>query len=750
MDRRHADTGAIDRRTLLVTGGAGVGVLVGWAVWPRAYRATLTAAPGETILSAWLKIAEDGVVTVAVPQAEHGQGAWTALAQIVADELGADWRTVGVEAAPPNPLYANPLALDELLDGALGALPHGLVARHAVSADWMLTGGSTSVRMFEGACRRAGAGARALLCRAAARRWGVDWRACDTHAGFVVQGGRRLRFGEIAAAAAGESLPDPPVLRVPDGSRLSGKSLPRLDVPAKVDGSAQFAADIRLPDMVFASVRSGPVGDTRLVRSDTAAANRIRGVLEVVEAPGWIAAVATDWWAADRALDALAPRFATRGPVVTTASIDAALEAALAGPGERMVATGDVAGQFRAAHLIAATYRVAPGVHASIETAAATARWHDGRLELWLPTQAPAQVRAAAAAAIGVAPSRVTVHPMLIGGSFGAALETGAAAQAAVLAMRLKRPVQVTWSRAEDLRRDAVRAPALARMAARLGPSGQIAAWEARIAAPATGRALARRLFPGDRTVAAALALSGTGDRYAVAGAEPAYRIPAIAIDHHPADSDGLRGLTTGHLRGGAHGYTCFFTESFVDELAHAAGTEALSYRIAMLGGDPRLARCLSTAASLGGWDGGGPGSGQGIAAHAFRGSRIAVLAEARIEGGRIRVDRLVAAVDCGRAINPDLVRQQIEGGLIFGMAQALGASTGYTAGLPDAHGFGGLGLPRLADVPDVTVELIRSEAEPGGVGELAVPPVAPAIANALWSATGTRLRSLPLIPGTA
>ncbi|WP_174298610.1 molybdopterin cofactor-binding domain-containing protein, partial [Sphingomonas bacterium] len=268
-----------------------------------------------------------------------------------------------------------------------------------------------------------------------------------------------------------------------------------------------------------------------------------------------------------------------------------------------------------------------------------------------------------------------------------------------------------------------------------------------------TGRELARRLFPGDRTAKAALALAGRGDRYAVAGAEPPYRIPALAIDHHPADI----GIPTGHLRGGAHGHAAFFTESFVDELAHAAGTEALSYRIAMLGGDPRLARCLSTAASLGGWDGGGRGGGQGIACHAFRGSRVAVLAEARIEGGRIRVDRLVAAADCGRLVNPDLVRQQIEGGLVFGMAQALGGSTGYTAGLPDARGFGapggrpggrGVALPRLADVPDVTVELIRSEAEPGGVGELAVPPVAPAIANALWSATGTRLRSLPLVPG--
>ncbi|RIA44590.1 isoquinoline 1-oxidoreductase beta subunit [Hephaestia caeni] len=738
--------GQFSRRTLLIGGGAGVGLLIAWAVWPRTYAPNLTAARGEHIMGAWLKIGEDGHIVVAVPQAEHGQGVYTTLPQIIADELGADWRTVGVEAAPLNPLYANPIAAGELFGDLFDALPKGLRAQHAEHALLMLTAGSSSVRRFESALHVAGAAARVALCKAAARRWNVDWQACGTAGGFVVHGADRLRFGDLAAAAAAEDVPDPLPLRGGQSDRLYGQSLPRIDVPAKVDGSANFAGDIRLPGMVYAAIRQGPVGDSRLVRTNRDAADRIRGVSAVIENPRWVAAVANNWWAANRALDALAPRFETKGAIVDSASIDAALDAALDGKGERMAKAGDLSTAFRDAQIVTADYRVALGVHAGIETMTATAERTDKGLELWLPTLAPGLARAAAAATLGIAEDRVTVHPMLVGGGFGANLEHQVAEQAALLADRLKRPVQLVWSRIEDLRHDRYRPAAAARMAGRLGANGGLLGWLAKIAAPATGTALARRLLPRDPAITAARALPGMGDAYAVAGAEPFYRIPHYAVDHHPAEI----GVPTGHLRGGAHGYTAFFNECFVDELAHVSGTEALSFRISMLGGDARLARCLSTAAALGGWQGGVAGSGQGIACHRFRGSYIAVLAEARLEGGRPRVDRLVAAVDCGRLINPDVVRQQIESGLIFGMATALGAATGFTDNLADARGFGDLGLPLLADTPDITVELIRSEADPGGVGELGVPAVAPAIANAIQAATGMRLRSLPLRPDDA
>ncbi len=719
----------INRRRLLVGGGAGIGLVVAWTLWPRSYAPNLVANPGEALFGAWLKIGNDGHVTVAVPQAEHGQGAYTALAQIVADELGADWRTVGIEPAPLNPLYANPVGTNDLFEGLFAALP--------VDAP-MLTGGSSSIRMFETACREAGAAARALLCMAAAKRWDVDWTQTNVANGFVVHGDKRLRFAELAEAAAGGTVPDPVPLGMQGAGKLVGQSVPRIDVPAKVDGSANFAGDVRLADMVHAAIRQGPAG-SRLVKVDRAAANRIRGVLSVVENPHWVAAVATTWWAAQRALDALAPRF-EGGRSVDTASIGKALDAALDAPGKRMTKVGDPDGVFQGARLVTATYRAGLGLHAAIETPSATAAFRDRRLELWLSTQAPGLARAAAARAVGIAESGVTVHPMLIGGSFGRALEHDVAQQAAVLAVELKRPVSLVWSRGEDALHDRYRPAAAARMAARLAPNGAILGWTAKIAAPAAGAELARRLMPGLATEAAIRV--ATGDRYAVGGAFPPYRIPALAIDHHPADI----GVPTGHVRGGAHGYTAFFTECFLDELAKLAHSEPMSFRIGMLGGNPRLARCLSTAASLGGWDGGVPGSGQGIACHSFRGSHIAVLAEAQVgEHGRPVVERLVAAVDCGAQINPDLVRQQIEGGLIFGMANALGVATGFTHGLADVRGFDAMHLPRLADTPDITVEVIRSDEAPGGVSELGIPAVAPAIANALQSATGYRSRDLPL-----
>ncbi|UZK65726.1 xanthine dehydrogenase family protein molybdopterin-binding subunit [Sphingomonas sp. M1-B02] len=736
-------TPKLNRRTLLIGGGVGVGLVVAWGVWPRTYLPNLTAAPGETLFGAWIKIGTDGHVSVAVPQCEEGQGVYTALPQIVADELGAVWTSVGVEPAPLNPLYANPLAADALFEMALGPIPERIRRNWATRNGLTLTAASTSIRNFEGQLRHAGAAARVLLCKAAARRWGVAWESCETVNGFVTQGRQRLGFGALAAEAADEQAPDDPPLRSGDQNRLYGQSLPRLDAPSKVDGSANFAADIRLPNMVHASIRMGPTGDTELVRIDRPAADRIPGMLAVVTAKDWVASVADNWWAADRALDAMRPRFRTPVEVVNDDTIEAALSAAFEGPGARIAREGDLSAQFRGARVVAAEYRVGLALHATLEPMSCTAAFADGRLSLWLPTQAPGLARAAAARAAGVSEASVTIHPTMAGGGFGAKLEHEVAAQAAILAKQIGRPVQLTWPRGEDFRHDRFRPAAAGRMTARLDPRGRVSGWLAKIAAPETGRELAERLLAGDAIAATGLRLGGSGDPSAVAGAEPAYGIADYAIDHHPA----AIGVPTGYWRSGAHSYTCFFNESFVDELAHVAGQEAVSFRMAMLGGKPRLARCLQVAAQLGGWQGGQSGSGQGIACHSVRGSHIAVMAEAQITSDRrVKVERLVAAVDCGRVVNPDLVTQQIEGGLIFGMAAALGCSTGFSENVSDIRELSQLLLPTLGTTPDITVEIIPSVAEPGGVSELAVPPVAPAIANALQAATGVRFRRLPLL----
>jgi len=727
-----------NRRNILVGGGLGAGLVVAWGLWPRAYPPSLTVEPGEQAFGAWLKIGRDGIVTVAVPQAEHGQGIATTLAQVVADELGADWRTVAVEPAPPGPLYANPVGVDSLFEGAFGRLPEGLRDEWLRRDRVMLTAGSSSLRMFEGPARAAAATARALMAQAAARRWGVDWSECEAKDGFIVHGDKRLRFAELAEAAAGETVPHP----LPPGSggagRLAGKDVPRLDSPAKLDGSANFTADIRLPDMLHVALRHAPLGRTRAIRIDRTAAMKVPGVVEVIEGEDWVAVAAGSWWVAQKGLDAAAPRAVSDGAVPTTQAIVQGLEAALRQEGRTVLTRGDVAAGLEGPGLIEARYRVGTGVHAAIEPRAAVAAWQDGGLELWVPTQAPEAARKVAARAAATPEDRVVVHAMPIGGGFGLGLEQDAVAQAAMIAARLKRPVNVQWSRTEDLRRDAYRAPAMARMTARL-EQGKLVGWRGRIATPSTGVALAGRVMP------AGLVRWGRrgGDAYAMGGAVPPYAIPALAVHHHEA----VLPLPTGHVRGGAHVANCFITESFIDECARAAGADPLAWRIAMLGEQPRLARCLSTAASLGGWEGGAVGSGQGVAAHGFRGSHVAVMAEThRDESGRPVVDRLVAAIDCGRVVNPDIVRQQVEGGLIFGLAALRGGAVGFERGWATPSRLGALNLPRLADTPDITVEILSSDEAPGGVGELAVPPVAPAIANALATLPGfPRIRSLPM-----
>ncbi|HWT11826.1 MAG TPA: molybdopterin cofactor-binding domain-containing protein [Allosphingosinicella sp.] len=730
----------ISRRTVLIGGGAGIGLVLAWTLWPRRYTPNLRAAEGETLFNAFLKIARDGRVIVAVPQAEVGQGVYTSLPQILADELGADWRTVSVEPAPVSPLYANFLlaeeaSADSAFPGAFG-IDRWAAGHYAAREALMLTAGSTSVRAFEPRLREAGAAARALLSKAAAERWEADWEELDTRAGFVWRGADRIAFAELAEAAARQPLPDNLPVRGGLDDRLVGQPLPRLDLPAKIDGSAVFAGDVRLPDMVYAAVRSAPRGSRRTAM-DRAAAEAVPGALSVIEQGDWLAVAATNWWAAARALDALRPRFEVPAGLPSSAGLREGLAAALDGDeGERVFEEGDPDGGFPGASPVTARYSAGLAPNAPVEPLAATARLIGDRLEIWAPTQAPGLARAAAARAIGFGEAQVALYPTLVGGGYGRKLETEAIEQAAVIAAQLGRPVQLTWPRIQEIQRDTPRAPAAARMTAWIGRGG-IASWSARIAAPSTAAAVARRL----RTSTSFFRPDGG----ATAGARPPYDIPNVAVDHVEVEL----GIETGIWRSGAHSYTCFFTECFLDELARLAGMEPLSFRMRMLGGNPRLARALTTATSIGGWDGGAPGSGMGIAAHSAFGSHVATLVEIEVtREQRIRVLRAVCAVDCGRIVNPEIVKQQIEGGIVHGISAATGNPLDIANGTPSARTIGAYRLPILRDSPEVTVELLESEEEPGGVTELAVPTAAPAVANALFSLTGRRLRALPLVIG--
>jgi isoquinoline 1-oxidoreductase beta subunit len=721
----------LSRRKLLVAGGAGVGLVLAWGLWPRHYEPNLATAPGETVLNAFLKIGTDGRVIVVVPQAEMGQGIWTALGQALADELGADWRQIAIEPAPINPLYANTLLAQENADEHL---PHFLAgigdwaAREvATRSALMVTAGSTSIRAFELRFREAGAMARALLCMAAGARINADWRACDTDNGFVVRGPDRFRFGELAAEAAKYRPPAQAPLRDPGDGGIAGESIARIDIPAKIDGSARYAADVRLPGMVFAAIRHGPLGTTRIAIADKKAAEKVPGVVGIVENPAWVAALATNWWAADKALDTIGLRFETVGDLPSRVSVAQALDRALKSGGKRLVAVGDADKALSSGATLEARYEVPLAAHATIEPLCATARVADGRIELWLPTQAPGIARAAISAATGYRAGLITIYPMPVGGGFGRKIEVEAAVEAATLAIKAGKPVQLMWSRAEENQRARHRPPAKAHLAAKLD-KGTISAWRATIAVPSTTGNLTKRL----------IGHGGDGaERAAIDGATPPYALGALAIAHAPADI----GFETGLWRAAAHSYTCFFTESFVDELAAKAGADPLAFRMSQLGAAPRLARCLARVAAIGGW---GERRGQGLACHSAFGSHIAVMAEIAIDKGNARVARLLAVVDCGRLINPDIARQQVESALIWGMAASFGDAVHYSRGIVDERTIADLRLPTLADTPVLAIEFISSRETPGGLAELGVPAVAPAIANALAAATGRRYRTLP------
>jgi len=750
----------VSRRGIVIGALAGGGLAAGYLLRPRTFPLPLEPGRGEVALDAWIKIARDGVISVAVPQLEMGQGISTLLPQVIAGELGADWRQIAVEPAPVSAHYANlPLAAhwSELWMPAMPQIANGpdslVTRRWAQDHRFQVTADGMSLAAYEIPAREAAASLRAVLAKAAAARWDVAWEECSANDGFIIHGKKREAFAALAEEAAAFAPPDPPPLK-PAPPREDPKDFPagtdlpypRLDLPSKADGSYQFAGDVRLPDMVFAAIRHGPVARAELTRFEKNAARGSPGLLSVVKGKRWLAAVATNWWAAEQALGKMKPHFKVSG-LADSETIDEALDNALTkGKAVRVHQEGEPDGLLQENFDMAKRYDVAPALHGTIETASAAARISDGKLELWMATQAPEAARKAAAAALDFDVRDVVLYPMPAGGSFDRRLEVDHAIEAALIAREAGKPVSLMWSRWQEHVAGWPRTPVAALMGARSGPDGRLIGWRARLALPPSAREFGRRLIGGETHWSARESVSGEGDALAMEGAIPPYSIAHMSIEHVPVDID----LPTARLRGNAHGYTAFFTECFIDELAHEARREPLSFRMAMLGADLRLAECLQRVAALSQWSGGVDNSGQGLACHVIdRGEgtgRIAVVATARQAEGGVRVDKIFAVADIGRIVNLDIARQQIEGGLVFGLGLAIGSGTSYSEGLPTSRGLRELGLPLLADCPQIEVEFIASNSEPADPGELGVAAVAPAIANALFSATGLRFRRLPLL----
>ncbi|MBU6266326.1 MAG: molybdopterin-dependent oxidoreductase [Sphingomonadales bacterium] len=751
----------IDRRKLLIGAAAGGGLLVAWRFLPRHYPDPLAPGPGEAAFGPWLRVGRDGTVTVSVPQLEMGQGVQTVLAQVAAVELGADWRKVAVQPAPPSEVWPNGPLAAEWADlwmpafAGLASSPDGWLPRHWATAHrFNATAEGTSLAAYEQPLREAAATARALLAKAAAQRWDVPFEQCGVKAGFVGNGKRRIPVGDLAEEAAAQRAPSPPPVfplpafenpvAQPPGAPLA---FPRLDSAAKATGSAVFAGDVRLPDMVHAAIRHAPLGgEPALGHHDAKAAHGVAGFLRLVPGPDWLAAVASDWWAAERALDLIAPQFSGHDRV-DSLTIEAALDKGLhKGEAHAIVAVGDADATLQSRATVTLRYDVAPALACGVETASATARWRDGRLELWAPVQAPEQARLAVAGALGIGVRDVILYPVPAGGGFDARLESDHAVQAALIAKAVGKPVQLTWSRAEEMQGTRPRPPVAAQLSARTDSAGMIVAWKLRAALPAASREFGARLFDGLRADKAASSAGYHADARALAGATPPYAIPALSIEHVPVAT----GLPSGRVRGNAHGYTAFFTETMIDELAARLQREPLSYRIAMLGHDARLVQCLQRVSALAGWNGGRDGSGQGVACHRIGsvadGGCIAAVAIARRDENGVRVDKVSAVADLGRIVNVDIARQQIEGGLVFGIGLALGCAPGYAQGMPLTASLAGMALPLLADCPEIEVELVASDRPAFDPGELGVAVAAPVIANALASATGLRFRRLPLV----
>jgi isoquinoline 1-oxidoreductase beta subunit len=682
----------VNRRTVLIGGGAGVGLIVAFALWPRHISSDLPTGKDEAAFGNFIKVARDGRITVAVAQVETGQGIWTALPQIVADELGAAWETIAVEPAPITDAYRNPL------------VDQGRIR---------ITAGSTSVRAFEQPLREAAAVARAMLVGAAADRWNIGPNECDTADGFVINGGRTFTFGELAEEAADRSPPSNPLLRQSTRSRLMGQPLQRLDGPAKADGSWRFAGDVRLPNMLFASVRMAPP-EGRLRSYSRTAIAKMPGVRHVAARDQWVAVVADTWWVAERALKAADAVFSGER---TASDLRPLFEEALTnGEAQKFFSRGDYGGVTRGSRALAATYYAAPSQHLGLEPLSATA----GGAEVWAATQAPG--------------GRIT-YPMPPGEPAGRALEADAVPIAVELTKAVGRPVQVMLSQSASQNHDRGSPGALARMTALPGQEGITAAWAMRVAtADGLGSALARLRGKASDN------LGKTG----LEGALPPYSIPNVRIDAIDVNLP----FAPGYMRGSPQRELSFFTESFIDELARAAAVEPLAFRMSMLGGNGRLARCLQGAARLAQWDGGGPGSTMGIAGVSAYGSHIALVANASIgEDQRVKVHRLVAAVDCGRVVNSGLVTQQIESGLIWALAQATATPPEWVAGMASARPFLSMGLPRIGDTPPIFVEIIPSSDPPSGISGLGTTVLAPAVANAIFSGSGKRMRSLPFDP---
>ena len=764
MNAPHVDVGhsRVKRRTFLLAGlGASGALLLGWSVLPpgqRLYRASRESPlGGGVLLNGWVAIGADDRVTVIVPKAEMGQGVHTALAMMLAEELDCAWEQVRIEQSPIDAIYAN-------LTVGRDALPfhpdeRGVISR---SVSWysdkllrnvglMITGGSTSVRDLWNPVRDAGGLARATLVDAAATEWGVSRAQCRVENGVIRAGDRSMRFGEVVAS--GRTLPPATTwnLKEPSAYRLIGTPRCRRSWRRRRAEHAAFGLDVRPAGLVYAAVTMSPTIGGRVGGFDAAAAKALRGVREVVEltgrnggAPG-VAVIAERWTVATKAIGALNVQWHA-GPESTLSSqqVHDTLRTRAVEPGGRTFRrVGNVDESLAsAAAVIEATYDVPYLAHTTMEPPNCTILARADGAEVWVGTQVPTQARGAVAEVLGVPAESVNVHVQLLGGGFGRRLEVDFIGQAAEIARAMPGvPVQVIWTREDDVQHDFYRPACVSVLRGGLDAAGRVVALHAVNASqpivPAYGArngvALAR--FDVHKS-----SVEGLFDQ--------PYAFPAMRVSHHAVSLP----VPIGYWRAVGHSHNAFFLESFVDELAFAAQQDPVAFRRALLSDHARARRVLELAAERSGWSttpstaADGARVARGVALHRSFGSICAQVAEVSLSSAReIRVHRVTCAVDCGVAINPDGIAQQMESGVVYGLTAALYSEITIDRGQVQQRNFDGYRALRIGECPVVDTFIVPSNDAPGGIGEVGLPPIAPAVANAVFALTGERLRSLPL-----
>lgn len=691
-------------RTLLLAGGS---LAIG-AGLPEALAATSPAAP-PFAPNPFLRIGVDGSVTVICGKSEMGQGVLTGLAQIVADELDADWRSVKVEQAPVHTDYANP------------------------KTPLMSTGGSTSVRLNWERLRQAGAAARAVLVAAAARRWQIEPGLLSTRAGRVLgPDGRSAGYGELLALAATLPVPQDPPLKNPRDFTLIGKSLPRLDTPAKVDGRALYGIDVRIPGQLVAVMAFPPAFGATLIKHDPAPALAVKGVRAVIPVSGGVAVLADHTWAALEGRKALVTEWSP-GPLGST-SMEALREryaAALREPGLVDLAQGSPT--LAPGRSLSLEFEQPFLVQAPMEPMSCTAHVRPDGAEIWTGTQGQSVAQREVARVTGLKPEQVQIHTLLLGGGFGRRGAPDFVRHAAEIAKAAGRPVKLMYTREDDMRGGYYRPYNRIRIDASLGADGRIESFQARTAVAAiskwTGFAFLRK--------------PNGVDHYATETLAPLYEIPNVEVRWIDTDP----GIPIWFWRTPGGSQNCFALESMVDELAHHAKRDPLAFRLAMLDKRPRQRAALELAAREAGWDCPTPaGSARGLAMCEIFGTVVAQVAEVRIENGQPRVTRVTCAIDCGTVINPQQVRAQAESSIAYGLAALLYGEATVENGVVQQSNFHDYQVLRMHEMPQVDVHLVSSSAPPGGMGEPALPPVLPAVANALRVLTGKRIARLPLL----